>query len=298
MSDYAVPRPGGSLKFKGDSDKCVPPRCAHRRCHLPLVLADQADGRKKKKKKSHAPEDRTRKEADVAVASEGSKRRERDDRRDGERERDERRSGSASASASPAPPPSGSSGRRMTDAERRFEEVQRKRREERAKKNAHRTHKDRVAELNARLDSMSEHYDMPRVSVLLGRRVVAGRRERGGRGDCGCRIWGEETELTADRTGLSRAACRKVCRYRDLYSTPRRACMFSEDQLAKIGSVRGFLAFTYDKLVAPSWTYSAAQVGASRLRQPMLHVAAGPLSGTRPTYVWSWLWVLCKPQRC
>lgn len=23
MSDYAVPRPGGTLKFKGDSDKCV-----------------------------------------------------------------------------------------------------------------------------------------------------------------------------------------------------------------------------------------------------------------------------------
>lgn len=74
----------------------------------------------------------------------------------------------------------------MTDAERRFEEVQRKRvsryglrgrsgvntdakREERAKKNAHQTHKERVAQLNARLDSMSEHYDMPRVSWRRGR---------------------------------------------------------------------------------------------------------------------------------
>ncbi|BEI85139.1 hypothetical protein CcaverHIS002_0505400 [Cutaneotrichosporon cavernicola] len=141
MSDYAVPRPGGSLKFKGDSDK------------------------KKKKKKSHAPDDRARKEADVTIAAESSKRgRDSDNERSGDRdERRRDRRGSASASASPAPPPSGSSGRRITEAERRFEEVQRKRRDERVKKTAHLSHKDRVAQLNARLDSMSEHYDMPRI---------------------------------------------------------------------------------------------------------------------------------------
>ncbi|TXT14925.1 uncharacterized protein COLE_01118 [Cutaneotrichosporon oleaginosum] len=140
MSDYAVPRPGGSLKFKGED-------------------------KKKKKKKTHAPDERARKEADVAAAE---TKRDREERartpEDGarERERDDRRSASASASASASPAPAG--GRRMTEAERRFEEVQRKRREERVKRNVHLTHKERVAQLNARLDSMSEHYDMPRVS--------------------------------------------------------------------------------------------------------------------------------------
>lgn len=82
--------------------------------------------RKKKKKKSHSTEERARKEADVAVAVAESSTSASKRERAGERERDERRgSGSASASASPAPPPV--SGRRMTEAERRFEEVQRKR---------------------------------------------------------------------------------------------------------------------------------------------------------------------------
>lgn len=203
MSDYAVPRPGGSLKFKGDDGKCVPfsrppahhahrctgsERCGHYQdcpsTSPPHVMPAPANGRKKKKKKSHSSDDRAKKEADVTAAAtiaessaSASKRSER------EHERDERRgSGSASASASPAPPSASAPGRKMTDAERRFEEVQRKRvsrgqlmehdgadvqREERAKRNAHQTHKERVAQLNARLDSMSEHYDMPRVSAPL-----------------------------------------------------------------------------------------------------------------------------------
>ncbi|POY74127.1 hypothetical protein BMF94_2939 [Rhodotorula taiwanensis] len=50
-----------------------------------------------------------------------------------------------------------------TDAERRFEEVQRKRLLEKAAKQARKSHKDRVAEFNEKLENMSEHYDVPKV---------------------------------------------------------------------------------------------------------------------------------------
>jgi hypothetical protein len=69
----------------------------------------------------------------------------------------------------------------MTESERKFEEVQRLRvstagpaegtdahevqREERAKKTATQSHKDRVAEYNAKLERLSEHHDMPKVSA-------------------------------------------------------------------------------------------------------------------------------------
>jgi hypothetical protein len=69
----------------------------------------------------------------------------------------------------------------MTESERKFEEVQRIRvsedgfaegshahqfqREERAKKTATQSHKDRVAEYNAKLERLSEHHDMPKVSL-------------------------------------------------------------------------------------------------------------------------------------
>lgn len=51
-----------------------------------------------------------------------------------------------------------------TTAERRFEEVQKKRLAEKAKKQALKTHKDRVADFNDRLEAQSEHFDIPKVS--------------------------------------------------------------------------------------------------------------------------------------
>ncbi len=189
--------------------------------------SDHADGRKKKKKKSHASEDRARKEADVAVAAESSKHRERDERSERTRVRedhDERR-GSASVSASPAP---ASSGRRMTDAERRFEDVQRKRREERAKKNAHLTHKERVAQLNARLDSMSEHYDMPRVSWREGRRE--GSLRPAVMSACGADGRSDQAKSSGMPQGVPLPNS----------VSPRRACMLSEE-LVSIGGVDGHL---------------------------------------------------------
>ncbi|KAK4055521.1 hypothetical protein OIV83_000067 [Microbotryomycetes sp. JL201] len=50
-----------------------------------------------------------------------------------------------------------------TEAQRRFEEVQKKRMLEKAAKAATKSHKDRVAEFNAKLERLSEHHDMPRI---------------------------------------------------------------------------------------------------------------------------------------
>ncbi|OAJ42583.1 hypothetical protein BDEG_26026 [Batrachochytrium dendrobatidis JEL423] len=51
----------------------------------------------------------------------------------------------------------------MTEAERKFREVQRKRLDAKAEKIASKSHKERVADLNAYLESLSEHHDIPRV---------------------------------------------------------------------------------------------------------------------------------------
>ncbi|TEB38894.1 DUF1754-domain-containing protein [Coprinellus micaceus] len=48
--------------------------------------------------------------------------------------------------------------------EKRFEEVQRKRLEQRVHKLAKKTHKDRVADFNNHLETLSEHHDIPKVS--------------------------------------------------------------------------------------------------------------------------------------
>ncbi|GAA5971820.1 hypothetical protein JCM11641_001526 [Rhodosporidiobolus odoratus] len=50
-----------------------------------------------------------------------------------------------------------------TDAQRRFEEVQRKRLLDKAAKAAAKSHKERVAEFNEKLENLSEHYDIPKV---------------------------------------------------------------------------------------------------------------------------------------
>ncbi|KAI0257188.1 hypothetical protein BJV78DRAFT_1160809 [Lactifluus subvellereus] len=52
---------------------------------------------------------------------------------------------------------------RKTAAEKRFQEVQRKRLADKVKKLAGKTHKDRVHELNAKLEALSEHHDIPKV---------------------------------------------------------------------------------------------------------------------------------------
>lgn len=51
-----------------------------------------------------------------------------------------------------------------TPAEQKFYETQEKRQVERIMKKADKTHKQRVEEFNKHLDSLSEHYDIPKVS--------------------------------------------------------------------------------------------------------------------------------------
>ncbi|KAF9459831.1 hypothetical protein BDZ94DRAFT_1224188 [Collybia nuda] len=127
MSEYEL-RPGGSLKLKGGV----------------------AEGGivKKKKKKSKAKQNTEK---------------------DYERERvkellfqEEESHKTPSSSGRNSPATSGSSSRK-TEAEKRFEEVQKRRLAERVAKLANKTHKDRVNEFNAHLESLSEHHDIPKV---------------------------------------------------------------------------------------------------------------------------------------
>ncbi|KAI9320194.1 hypothetical protein BX666DRAFT_1382944 [Dichotomocladium elegans] len=50
-----------------------------------------------------------------------------------------------------------------TEAEKKFEEAQRKRQLERVAKAATKSHKEKVAEFNNKLEQLSEHYDIPKV---------------------------------------------------------------------------------------------------------------------------------------
>ena len=56
-----------------------------------------------------------------------------------------------------------SGGRRKTEAEKRYEEMRRKRLEDRLKKEGVKTHKEKVEELNKYLSGLSEHHDMPKI---------------------------------------------------------------------------------------------------------------------------------------
>ncbi|PYH64201.1 DUF1754-domain-containing protein [Aspergillus vadensis CBS 113365] len=58
---------------------------------------------------------------------------------------------------------SGSAGAGKTEAERKYEEMRRKRLQERLKREGVKTHKERVEELNKYLSRLSEHHDMPKI---------------------------------------------------------------------------------------------------------------------------------------
>ncbi|RAQ41339.1 hypothetical protein AFGD_011145 [Aspergillus flavus] len=50
-----------------------------------------------------------------------------------------------------------------TEAERKYEEMRKKRLQERLKREGVKTHKERVEELNKYLSRLSEHHDMPKI---------------------------------------------------------------------------------------------------------------------------------------
>ncbi|KAI9512528.1 DUF1754-domain-containing protein [Russula earlei] len=70
---------------------------------------------------------------------------------------------SPSGSNRDSPAIAGTSDDKKTAAEKRFQEVQLKRLADKVKKLARKTHKDRVHELNTKLEALSEHHDIPKV---------------------------------------------------------------------------------------------------------------------------------------
>ncbi|CAO3668350.1 unnamed protein product [Umbelopsis vinacea] len=50
-----------------------------------------------------------------------------------------------------------------TPAELKFEETQRRRQEEKIRRSAEKSHKEKVADFNRKLEELSEHYDIPKV---------------------------------------------------------------------------------------------------------------------------------------
>ncbi|KAG6910536.1 hypothetical protein DXG01_009955 [Tephrocybe rancida] len=130
MSAYDI-RPGGSLKLKGG-------------------VAEGGIVKKKKKKsktKSSSEQDEDREKMKKLLF------------------REDEPSQSPSGSGGNSPAPSGGSSKK-TEAEKRFEEVQKRRLAERVAKLASKTHKDRVSEFNNHLESLSEHHDIPKVDGL------------------------------------------------------------------------------------------------------------------------------------
>ncbi|KAG6868887.1 hypothetical protein C0993_008635 [Termitomyces sp. T159_Od127] len=126
MSAYDI-RPGGSLKLKGG-------------------VAEGGIVKKKKKKskpKADFEKDEDREKVKKLLFSE------------------DKSSESPSGSGSNSPAPGGSSSRK-TEAEKRFEEVQKRRLAERVAKLASKTHKERVSDFNKHLESLSEHHDIPK----------------------------------------------------------------------------------------------------------------------------------------
>ncbi|RDB29069.1 Protein FAM32A [Hypsizygus marmoreus] len=127
MSEYEI-RPGGSLKLKGG------------------VAEGGIVKKKKKKSKSKVDSERDKERQRVKDLL--------------FREEEDSKAPSGSERNSPA---ASSSASKKTEAEQRFEEVQKRRLAERVAKMATKTHKDRVNEFNAHLESLSEHHDIPKV---------------------------------------------------------------------------------------------------------------------------------------
>jgi len=116
---------------------------------LKLKGAKIKDGRvDKKKKKKKQQKDKPSKEPDASVEKTG------DPRGSEDRETGDDEGGSGTEPAQIIG---------KTEAERRYEEIRKKRLDDRLKREGIKTHKERVEELNKYLSNLSEHHDMPRI---------------------------------------------------------------------------------------------------------------------------------------
>jgi len=168
MSDYSH-RPGGSLKLKGRVADGGVKKKYETFVHLIISIRPNTNQLLRKKKSSKSQDKQKNTE---------------DETKDPVKEPERIRSDSpAGSSGRNSPAASSSRPDRKTQAEKRFEEVQRKRVSpflkfragaslfliflrqllEKVAKQAHMTHKDRVHEFNAQLEALSEHHDIPKV---------------------------------------------------------------------------------------------------------------------------------------
>ncbi|KAF8723852.1 hypothetical protein AX14_009077 [Amanita brunnescens Koide BX004] len=129
MSDAYDIRPGGTLKLKGGVSE---------------------GGIVKKKKKKSKSKQETELEAERELAKELAF-------------KEEAHSPTPEGSGQNSPAIVSNSNSRKTDAEKRFEEAQKRRLAQRVAKLARKTHKDRVNEFNSHLETLSEHHDIPKV---------------------------------------------------------------------------------------------------------------------------------------
>ncbi|KAI0734998.1 hypothetical protein C8Q76DRAFT_710591 [Earliella scabrosa] len=127
-------RPGGSLKLKGGVTDGG-------------VVKKKKKSKSKDKEKAASPDEDRVKALERAIQEDAAK----------------SASPSGSGRNSPAVASGSSSSDRKTAAERRFEEVQRKRLAAKVARLANKSHKDRVNEFNSKLEALSEHHDIPKV---------------------------------------------------------------------------------------------------------------------------------------
>ncbi|KAJ5450644.1 uncharacterized protein N7458_007093 [Penicillium daleae] len=117
---------------------------------LKLKGSKVSDGRVDKKKKKKAKKEKDAAQSEQAEQVQRPESGEADAEAEAEREASREREEEGGSSA-------------KTEAEKKYEEVRRKRLHERLQKEGIKSHKERVEELNKYLSRLSEHHDMPKI---------------------------------------------------------------------------------------------------------------------------------------
>ncbi|KAJ5578320.1 uncharacterized protein N7459_007284 [Penicillium hispanicum] len=118
---------------------------------LKLKGSKVSDGRVEKKKKKKSG----KKNAETAAAETGA-----DARDPSQRGQPGSAEPEVDSAGTPEPGPGAAA---KTEAERKYEEVRRKRLQDRLQREGIKTHKERVEDLNKYLSRLSEHHDMPKI---------------------------------------------------------------------------------------------------------------------------------------
>ncbi|CAO1619150.1 unnamed protein product [Parajaminaea phylloscopi] len=141
---YSTFKPGGSLKFKGGES----------------VGSSSKKKRKSKDKKAKSSSYPASSSSGLGKATDGDRNDRTSLRQIGD---DDEAALQDEELMERTPSGSGKAANKMTDAERRFAEVQRRRMSDKIRKEATKSHKERVGEFNKYLENLTEHYDLPKV---------------------------------------------------------------------------------------------------------------------------------------